>query len=299
MGLNGNLRFAATYDVIVLGFGGAGATAARFAADEGARVLLVDSAPEGHEGGNTRYSGQVVGYAHDKEHFSKYYDQLAQGFNIPADVKETVVNGVTGMKEYFENYLAEPYVFSTDDNNPMAFLGDINLATFPEFEGSETTDSLQVEKGLFNGSLWKALRKEVLERSDKIDVWYESPAKHLLKDADGKTIIGTQIKRKNVLRNIKATNGVVLAVGGFENSKQKIQDFIGENHLAVTGTTYNQGDGIDLAIEAGAQLWHMTTYNSGGMLHDLTFIPNEDGRSIFSFDVEEFCSGSILLVGDN
>lgn len=31
----------AEYDVVVLGFGGAGATAARFAADEGAKVLLV------------------------------------------------------------------------------------------------------------------------------------------------------------------------------------------------------------------------------------------------------------------
>lgn len=36
----------AEYDVVVLGFGGAGATAARFAADEGAKVLLVDAAPE-------------------------------------------------------------------------------------------------------------------------------------------------------------------------------------------------------------------------------------------------------------
>lgn len=35
----------ACYDVAVLGFGGAGATAARFAADKGAKVLLVDSAP--------------------------------------------------------------------------------------------------------------------------------------------------------------------------------------------------------------------------------------------------------------
>ena len=30
------------YDVVVLGFGGAGATAARFAADNGAKVLIAD-----------------------------------------------------------------------------------------------------------------------------------------------------------------------------------------------------------------------------------------------------------------
>jgi len=54
-----HFKWDAVYDVIVLGFGGAGATAARFAADSGAKVLLVDSAPEGHEGGNTRYAGQI------------------------------------------------------------------------------------------------------------------------------------------------------------------------------------------------------------------------------------------------
>lgn len=55
-----NTTLDATYDVIVVGFGGAGATAARFAADHQAKVLLIDAAPEGHEGGNTRYAGQIV-----------------------------------------------------------------------------------------------------------------------------------------------------------------------------------------------------------------------------------------------
>ena len=39
-----NIKWNASYDVLVLGFGGAGGTAARFAADNNAHVLLVDSA---------------------------------------------------------------------------------------------------------------------------------------------------------------------------------------------------------------------------------------------------------------
>ena len=38
-----NFKWDAVYDVIVLGFGGAGATSTRFAADSGAKVLLVDT----------------------------------------------------------------------------------------------------------------------------------------------------------------------------------------------------------------------------------------------------------------
>ncbi|MDR1429037.1 MAG: FAD-binding protein, partial [Spirochaetaceae bacterium] len=44
----------AEYDVVVVGFGGAGASAAITAADAGARVLLLEKAPDGEEGGNTR-----------------------------------------------------------------------------------------------------------------------------------------------------------------------------------------------------------------------------------------------------
>ncbi|MCI2242120.1 FAD-binding protein [Adlercreutzia faecimuris] len=48
------------YDVIVIGFGAAGAVAACYAADAGAKVLLVDKAPNGMEGGNTRFCGQII-----------------------------------------------------------------------------------------------------------------------------------------------------------------------------------------------------------------------------------------------
>lgn len=41
-------HYQADYDVIVLGFGAAGATAARFAADHNKKVLLVDVAPFGY-----------------------------------------------------------------------------------------------------------------------------------------------------------------------------------------------------------------------------------------------------------
>lgn len=50
---NGGTTFADTiawdgeYDVVVIGFGGAGAVSACYAADAGAKVLLIDKAPQG------------------------------------------------------------------------------------------------------------------------------------------------------------------------------------------------------------------------------------------------------------
>jgi succinate dehydrogenase/fumarate reductase flavoprotein subunit len=45
-------------DVVVVGFGAAGAATAITAYEAGAKVLLLEKAPYGHEGGNTRVAGQ-------------------------------------------------------------------------------------------------------------------------------------------------------------------------------------------------------------------------------------------------
>ena len=45
-------------DVVIVGFGGAGATAAIVASAEGASVLVLEKNPQG--GGNTRYSGGSI-----------------------------------------------------------------------------------------------------------------------------------------------------------------------------------------------------------------------------------------------
>ncbi len=60
MNYSNTLAWDAKYDVIVIGFGGAGATAARYAAKQDNRVLLIDAAPEGSEGGNTRFAAGAL-----------------------------------------------------------------------------------------------------------------------------------------------------------------------------------------------------------------------------------------------
>lgn len=298
------IKWDKIYDVVVLGFGGAGASAARFAADNGAKVLLVDKAPEGHEGGNTRYSGQNVGYTPDPEKFRIYYKALAQGFNIDEDVEDTVINGLSNMKKYFKKYLeVEPFVFGEHpDDNPLTHTADNQTtATHPDFPGASSSELMTVHNGMFDSALWTVLRQRVVDRADNIDVWFHSPAVHVLQTPD-KTIVGVQINRKGKIRNIGAKNGVVLSTGGFSNSKIKIQDFIGEQHLAPVGTLYNTGDGIDLAEEAGARLWHMTTYNSAGIVGDLTLPVKEGERSIFQpadIDAKEMYTGSVFTVGDD
>ena len=79
------------YDTVVIGFGGAGATAARFAADAHAKVLLTDAAPNGHEGGNTRYSAQLLGTVDSFDEGKKYYQNLTAPMQLDDSMVDTFV----------------------------------------------------------------------------------------------------------------------------------------------------------------------------------------------------------------
>ena len=70
------------YDVVVIGFGLAGAVAARCAADAGAQVLLCDAAPEGQEGGSTRFAVQMVCSGVNPDNMFAYFKALAQKFDV-------------------------------------------------------------------------------------------------------------------------------------------------------------------------------------------------------------------------
>ena len=99
--ISGGLTYSDTiawdgeYDVVVVGLGLAGASAAKTAADAGAKVLVTEKAPEGHEGGNSRVCGQAFVYGYgNEEAVAEYYTALTAGRRIPEALFNTWVKGV-------------------------------------------------------------------------------------------------------------------------------------------------------------------------------------------------------------
>lgn len=295
-----NIRWDATYDVIVLGFGGAGATAARFAADAGANVLLVDSAPEGHEGGNTRYAGQLVGAGDDFDALKRYYQNLTAPFALDEELVNTYVEGMVNMRAYFRKYLGvEPFSVAHDWDHNKLDLSEM-VHEFPEYPGNQAYDMLLVHDGMLDSALWKNLRQQVIARADRITVWFSSPGKHLIQAEKTKTVLGVQIERDHVLVNIQAKNGVVMAVGGFENNQQMVQDYLGAPRLTPLGSMYNKGDGIKMGLEAGADLWHMHNYESLGIYHGMCVsVPKGERGQLLLAPWKELFTGSIFVIGDD
>ncbi|MBT9071970.1 succinate dehydrogenase, partial [Lactobacillus delbrueckii subsp. bulgaricus] len=205
MNYSNTLAWDAKYDVIVIGFGGAGATAARYAAKQDNRVLLIDAAPEGSEGGNTRFAAGAFATAVDFDKAKDYYLQSFAPFDHDEDTLNSFIHEIMQLTHYAE----------TDFGLQAHPSGMHKRSEYYEFNNADGMLH-QSMTTLYDGSFWKLLRQGVYDQLDKIDVWYDSPAQHLIQNPVTNTILGVQIERKGQLRNIAAKNGVVMSSGGYE-----------------------------------------------------------------------------------
>lgn len=254
--------WSAQYDVIIVGFGAAGAAAAITAAQEGAQVLLLEKAPEGFAGGNSAVCMQWAAMVDDKEQAVTYIKSMRGGFETPTDeMIQVYVDGIADNERWL-NALGAPKVtkyFDWIEFPDMEGAGGIHLVTVDGNTGIPS-EGLASGKGLKpSGALYKFLKKRV-ESFENIDIWYEAPAVHLVQDRATGIVHGVQalISGEKVL--LRARNGVVLCCGGYENNARMLEDYNDVHGSASLGyALYNTGDGIVMAQEAGARLWHMAS----------------------------------------
>lgn len=285
------------YDVVVVGFGGAGAVAAKTAAEAGVKVLIVEKAPEGDEGGNTRFCGQLFAYGNnDYEATLAYYKGLAAGRDVPEKMLEVYADSISRMADI----LANEFGANRDEFVDWSTIPGVNSMSpeYPELEGHEKIGLWTIHQGVSDSYLWQLLRKNVTDNAENIDVWFESPGTALIQDPESKTILGVEVERGGETLNIKAKNGVVLATGGFENNPVMVENYLGFVEYAPIGGLYNTGDGIRMALDVGADLWHMEVYEGIGDLGANTFAvePGTRGKLMF---FTKFTSGASILVAED
>lgn len=242
------------FDVVVIGFGGAGASAAIAAHDAGARVLVLEKAAEG--GGNTLESGGTIRQLADWREAVVHYRALTQG-TTPDDLLETFASGVGSTIRWLEETLGGELVEAPIlPGYPPMPVG----SAFPELPGADALAGrvrIKPETPGDHGgkSLWHLLARNVGERG--IEVRYDARARDLHFNEDGE-VRGVSYESAAGVERIEARGGVVLSCGGFGANKEMHKDFIGAVDLRVFGSPDgNTGDGIKMAIKAGADLWHM------------------------------------------
>jgi hypothetical protein len=245
-----------TADVVVLGFGLAGAAAAIEAhdADPAARVLIIEKMPESHAGGNSRASAQRVLCAHDADGIVRYQRALDEPNPVPAEVLQAWAHGLLDVERWLELRASEAGMRCVRCRNPPEF---------PEFDGaSSVSHSLTVLPP--PAGVWRAAKACVERRA--IGVEFETRALELIRAPATGEVAGVALEHGHERRIVRARRGVVVATGGFGNNPALQRDFGGHDRLYPLGSPADTGDGVKMLQRAGADLWHMRNRNQSGGL---------------------------------
>ncbi len=268
---------ARTWDVVVVGYGAAGAVAAIESARAGLRVLLVEKMPD--PGGISILSAGGVRIGYDVESVFAYLQHTCGG-RTPDAVLGVLAQGMVELPDYLRDLGrvsgARIEVRPASGNYPFPgcdALGYAEVDAIPGFPapGVAPEDGYLAARPLRPGCfLFKVLADNVdrFVAQGRIDVRLETSALRLLRDPDG-AIRGVQLRGVDAEpEDVIARKGVILAAGGFEADEEMKRHYLVSTPVVTGSFRGNTGDGIRMAQAAGAALWHMWHYHGPyGMRH--------------------------------
>jgi len=247
-------------DVVVLGFGLAGAVSAIVASDQdsSADVLIVEKMPERFVGGNSRASGQTIFCPTDRDALRRYKMAMDEPNPLPGPVLEAWLDEVVVLEGWLTTMasaVGHRYVHTNRGNANSV------LVEFPEFPGSECVKFNSTIEPNPSG-VWNCFHRHVEKR--RIRTLFESAATKLVQDPDTREVLGVEVTSGSVRRAIRAKRGVVLCTGGFENNLAMQRNLWGVDRVYTLGTPGNTGDGLKMLQRAGADLWHVRNVTQSG-----------------------------------
>ncbi|WP_028228529.1 FAD-dependent oxidoreductase [Paraburkholderia ferrariae] len=235
-------------DMVVVGYGGAGATFAFAAAEQGADVLILEKGAQG--GGNSVcVAGGLIMTSVDEEESFKYLNWLCAG-----QTEESVLRHfVSSLKDIpsFQHKLELPL-----KDNPQPFSAP---GFFPEFAGAPGSQSIRgmsVVAAPGGAGLYNAISAQAEKAGAKVR--YSTRVTRLVQHPVTRTILGVEAECEDGTPiAIRGRKAVVLASGGFEANEAMCKQFLTACPIYFLGSPNLTGDGIRMAQEVGAQLWHM------------------------------------------
>lgn len=249
------------YDVVVVGAGNAALCAALAASENGSRVLVLEAAPVEQSGGNSRFTAGAMRVVYDGVNdLAKLMPDLSDEEKARTDFGQYSAGDFLDDMGRVTRYRTDPELAELLVNRSLPtllWMRDKGVRFAPiygrqafkvdgrfKFWGGLTVEAWGGGPGLV-AALTEACGKA------GIDILYECRAERLVRKGDA--IVGLVARHRGQAIRL-AAGSIVLAAGGFEANSEWRTRYLGPGwDLAkVRGSRFNQGDGLRMAIEAGA-----------------------------------------------
>lgn len=250
------------HDVVVVGGGNAALSAALSAAEHGADVLMLERAPEKERGGNSILTDGLMRFVYDDaETIRRLVPELSDAELSKTDFGSYTANDFYDDMARLTHYRTDPdlcEILVENSTEAIFWLSQKGVRFFPNYRrqayevdgkfrfwGGAAVAAEEGGYGLVN-SLYRAAD------ANDVTVWYGARAVELQHSAG--RVSGVVVRNDGADHLIEA-NAVILACGGFEANAEWRARYLGPGwDLAkVRGTRYNTGDGLQMALEIGAQ----------------------------------------------
>ena len=256
------------YDVIVVGGGNAACAAAVSARENGARkVLLLEKAPKSQRGGNTHFSGAifrfVFNHADELDRFVPTVEEEYPGFHAGVPVypyeafRDDLMRVTDGRSDpELSDLLIEQ---SYDTTCWLQDTGKHHFELAKSVMGIKVGNTFKWPKGAIVRTVHEGvgLSAQWFKTCEAmgVEIRYEAHVLDLAMNGQG-AIKGVVVRGEKGLQTIRA-GAVILACGGFETNPEWRTRYLGQEwgHAKVRGSNFNYGDGLRMAMEAGAMPW--------------------------------------------
>lgn len=271
-----------TSDIVIVGCGIAGLSAALRATEMGRSVCILEKSPKEHRGGHTRFT---------------------ESFRIPtADINlncEFDVEDYTSADFYSDIMAVTNY---RADENLAKRVANESAAMFEWLTGLGFDWEYQApHPGYTAGRVWlhgEDFVDDLIAALDDRDstIFYKAEARDIIRNDEGE-VAGIEARVRG-RRTRFIGDAVILAAGDYGSSKEKRTRYYGPGYgnMKVRGSRYNTGEAVEAALDIGAKSegeWgdaHMAIIDAGspGVEGGITRIDGYQFGVIINHDGERF-----------